>query len=407
MGAVTKTSTASMIGKIGSSPYSRFRTYVSENKWVPNKTSGGFITLPSGDRFRVTTARSLFTAKVAPSSVETRSGFSVTGLPYLVNSSPGGYDSDAPIAPPTNQGDFTGGTGCLARLNTYPNIATMMGNEAKTKALLNIADQKAGIGEDLATFRQTVRMIENPGWGLYSLLKSMKDDQSMRRHLSKSFRQLLREGVDKKIADKYLEYIYGFKPLMSDIHGVISLMKKSGAKPLFIVGKGSSQQSAQCNPKTFSPGLTTVRVTEDATVRFKIWSRIDPNHAGLRALNQLGLLNPISLTWELVPWSFVVDWFVPIGSVLQALSAPAGLIFVDGSLSSKVKAQGSFTHNDQAYPVATVVSEVVATGNYIYEGYTRTPLSTWPLPGFWYNSDPFTGDRPLKALALAISNLRR
>jgi hypothetical protein len=32
----------------------------------------------------------------------------------------------------------------------------------------------------------------------------------------------------------------------------------------------------------------------------------------------LGLLNPENVAWELLPWSFVVDWFIPIGQYLDA-----------------------------------------------------------------------------------------
>lgn len=348
----------------------------------------------------------MFTVTNSPSSPEVRSGYSVSGLRYSVKSSLGGYYSDSPIYPGTNQGEFSGGTGCLTRLNTYPAIPTFMRNEAVTKALLSISDQKAGIGEDLATYRQTVGLLHNPASALLRALKSLKDNRSMIPFYRVSFREAVRNGVDRTLAQRYLEYVYGMKPLMSDIFGVVDLLKKQGVKPLFIVGKGSAHQSAQCAPKTFSSGATVVTVDEQAVVRCKLWSRIDPNHAGLRAVNQLGLLNPASLIWELVPWSFVIDWFVPIGPVLQALSAPAGLIFVDGSISSKVVARGNYTHNDLSYPNSAVSSESLGTGDYHYRGYSRSPIRSWPLPGFWYNQDPLSGDRPLKALALAITRLR-
>lgn len=35
---------------------------------------------------------------------------------------------------------------------------------------------------------------------------------------------------------------------------------------------------------------------------------------------QLGLLDPLSVAWELLPWSFVIDWFIPIGSYLDLIN---------------------------------------------------------------------------------------
>jgi len=282
-----------------------------------------------------------------------------------------------------------------------------MRNESTTKALLDIADQKAGIGEDLATFRQTQRMLAPPASSLLGGLQAMARDKAMRKYLTRSYHDLLKHGVSRKIAEKYLEYIYGFKPLMNDIYGIIAVMKERGNKTLLLSGEGTSVQ--QCQPVA-APynGVNTwselVEITEEATVHCKIWGRIDPDSAGLRTLNSLGLLNPISLTWELIPWSFVVDWFLPIGSVLQALTAPAGLIFVDGSVSVRNNLTGIYEYRYTYYDSKATVNNN-AGGNIQYEGYKRETLGTWPIPGFWASTNPFRGDRPFKALALAITNL--
>lgn len=53
---------------------------------------------------------------------------------------------------------------------------------------------------------------------------------------------------------------------------------------------------------------------------------------GLRQLNGLGLLNPALLWWELLPYSFVVDWFLPVGDVLTSLTAGIGMDGVVGGL---------------------------------------------------------------------------
>jgi hypothetical protein len=48
-------------------------------------------------------------------------------------------------------------------------------------------------------------------------------------------------------------------------------------------------------------------------------------------LGQTGFTNPINLLWEILPFSFVVDWFTGIGPYLESLSAWDGLVFRDGS----------------------------------------------------------------------------
>lgn len=44
----------------------------------------------------------------------------------------------------------------------------------------------------------------------------------------------------------------------------------------------------------------------------------------LLTLDQCGLINPLSVAWELVPFSFVVDWFLPIGTYINSMSDYAG-----------------------------------------------------------------------------------
>lgn len=59
-------------------------------------------------------------------------------------------------------------------------------------------------------------------------------------------------------------------------------------------------------------------------------------HPGYMA--QLGLLNPEIVAWELLPFSFVADWFIPIGSYLEARSITkmvTGLYTTSDKMESK------------------------------------------------------------------------
>jgi hypothetical protein len=54
--------------------------------------------------------------------------------------------------------------------------------------------------------------------------------------------------------------------------------------------------------------------------------RIDaqPNNVATITLASLGITNPLLVAWELVPFSFVVDWFLPIGNYLESLDSLLG-----------------------------------------------------------------------------------
>jgi hypothetical protein len=285
----------------------------------------------------------------------------------------------------------------------------MARNEAVTKALLSIADGKVGMGENLGTLGQTARMLSSPLKALAGGLRSVWKNDSLRPLIRESKRSLERKNIQNHAADLYLQYVYGWKPLVQDIHGICELMKEEGVKPLLIHGRGVAKReianSSHTEDLASYNSKTTVKDWHTSSkVSCNLWAEIDPDWQGARALNQLGLANPLALAWELSSWSFVVDWVLPIGPVLNALTAPAGLKFVDGSISNRVSGTGSYDHHYDA--IDSYANGQKATGTISYEGYNRERIGAWPLPGLWIDPDPLRGDRPLKALALMVSDLR-
>lgn len=393
------------------------RTATLEMQITPSKVSGDFVTFEDGSRFRCTTDYFRMRSWLEPGLAQNMRGIYIkpdtyTGNRSYIETSAGGLAPDR-IWEPGCAFHCVGKLG-FNSLITAPQITQSQRNEAVTKALNNLADQKANVGENLATFRQTLHLMRNPISGLIEGLRSVHKNKSFKPFLYMSAREIRKRGLLNTISEEYLKYVYGFKPLMQDIFGLVELAKEHGNTPLLLSAMGKSKQQDQTDLFEFSEpsinSMTTIGPLDiDARVLCNIWARIDPNYTGTRALNQLGLLNPASLAWDLVPWSFVVDWLVPIGPVLQALTAPAGLIFVNGSISTRVSATGPSEHwytvmdNVDDYEMSTFQ---VGTSAYRYEGYARESILGWPRPGLWFDSDPLRGDRPFKALALSILSLR-
>jgi len=286
-------------------------------------------------------------------------------------------------------------------------------NEAVTKALNKIADQKVNLGENLATLGQTLRLFSSKSAILSEALEFAFRVKSWKKLLIKSAYDLRRAGPLTTAAQEYLAYVYGLRPLMQDIHTLGQLAVKQGAKTLLFKGVGTAHRMPVVKPRVlgaFSRSRMEVlsgSITQH--VKCTVWGQLDPNTSALRSLNQLGLVNPLGLAWDLVPFSFCVDWILPIGPVLYALTAPIGLLFIDGSLSCrttesqlvsyKLKSGGvDFDYVAKAAPI----SETKLTFDWVLEDYTRSTLTNWPLPGLWFDTDPFRFDRPLKALALGI-----
>jgi len=363
----------------------------------PSYSKGVVVSLPGGSTFRKSTNYTHESWEVGPYAAATVG--------------PGFYNGR------THSGTDEGRDGSLFLAGSPVlrgiNVPLDARNEAVTKALNKIADQKINLGENLATLHQTLALFTGKTSFLVDRLYAGLRNRSWRKYIYYSARDLSRRGVLETAAQEYLAFVYGLRPLMQDVYEAKELLTHHAGQTLLLKASGTAQRSEQQGPKVLGPAsnskLMQTSFKSESKLKCTLWAQIDPNHKGLRALNQLGLLNPWGLAWDLVPFSFCVDWVLPIGPVLYAMTAPAGLLFVDGSISfrNSETRKIEYTIEAGAWSFATLKAQSPADVSISYEGYSRSTLGTWPLPGLWFDQDPFRGDRSLKALALAILGLSK
>lgn len=127
-------------------------------------------------------------------------------------------------------------------------------------------------------------------------------------------------------ASAFLAYKFGLRPLMADIHAGLSVLQSGLAAPIGHV-------KAVAMDDTFFPPAPTASRRHDIHewrrgVEVSYTFRLD--NPGLFELWRYGLTNPLSIAWELVTLSFVVDWFTGLGSFLSSLQGPLGLTYLSG-----------------------------------------------------------------------------
>lgn len=369
---------------------------------------GVWVQFPFGAKFRKATGYTRSRLIMAPGASDHSTYSSL--YRYVYSSTPGGNIGNWRTA---NWSFRLNPDFAIPSINGAPAIETYERNEAVTKALNEIADGKAQLGEGLATLGQTVRLFKNPVDGLIKGIRKIYNDRDLRPYLLKSYRDMLRAGVSKTVANRYLEYVYGIVPLMQDIYGVSELAKSQLPLGQFLHGKGQAKRELSSGDMEYSNVSAAQmefyrNIKGNSVSRCHLWATLDPNYSGTRALNQLGLLNPVSVIWELVPYSFLIDWALPIGPVLSALTAPAGLNYVNGSISRRVTANWLWEAGGR--PSGQPYGGSLANAQCRYEGYRRDVITSWPRPGLWFDSDPLRlasdkSDRVFKALALAIAGL--
>lgn len=184
--------------------------------------------------------------------------------------------------------------------------------------------QNVSLGVDIAEFRQSFNMIASRAGQLYAFSRYLKrfDFEKASAALGKA---IVPPGASpkKSFASNFLEYHFGWEPLVKDIYDALEVvsdplksftMERAGASERFSgpysINYGSVSQigyAAESYTVTMGCQINAIR------------------DQYMHSLEQFGLINPAVILWELVPFSFVVDWFGNVGSVLSSLSDYAGM----------------------------------------------------------------------------------
>ncbi len=267
--------------------------------------------------------------------------------------------------------------------------------ESVVKALNHLSSEKATLGADLAQAKQTADMFAGNVTKGVEFFRAFK-----KRDMASALRALgirSRNGksrATKAYADMWLEVNYGWVPLATSIYETQKVLCMEMAKDRIIrgTGKGKARRG-----RDYEWGSFNIRENAKTSARTEIHARLETET--LAFLNSLGVVNPLTVAWEVVPWSFAVDWFIPVGNVLEAASAHFGLEFVKGWTSVKSDSHASAYHNGK-YMVPGL--NLVDPGQYleVHGAFQRFAYATFPRPQFYADLTPFSTPRVLNALAL-------
>lgn len=128
-------------------------------------------------------------------------------------------------------------------------------------------------------------------------------------------------GTSKALANVWLEAKYGWIPLLSTMHDLVNPSHPDGGSKIHIVkGNGYARTHISKPDQRTLWGhriLGTRTITSEVKVKFKAGLRMDALNAAHYA-SRYSSLNPLSIGWELLPYSFVVDWVYDIGGFLRS-----------------------------------------------------------------------------------------
>lgn len=299
----------------------------------------------------------------------------------------------------------------------FPNssVFTELDLKARSKLLSGLKNQDFNLGVALGEGRQTANLIANKA------LQVAKAGRALRKADFRGAAMAL--GVSPKgkaanrsrhqsVAQNWLELQYGWKPLLSDIYGAAQfLATQNNWLPRSRLQTSASKKLTRVlKAPWISSGSLRDLQSDLYVVKYIVYFSEPP---GGNPLTALGLTNPLAVAWELVPFSFVADWFLPLGDYFNNIDATFGNVFVKGCVttfwrghSTRTYLSGSETYmGPYGMETHSFESNVALTGEGVQ--CRRTALTGFPSNHFPQFKNPFSKIHVANALALVAQVFKK
>jgi len=183
------------------------------------------------------------------------------------------------------------------------------------------------MGVAFGELNETLGLIRRPGQAIVSRMRTyltqVKRDLRRNKHVSK-------RKKNEIVANTWLEYAFGWTPLINDAKdaGIAAAKVAAGIPNLLVRKRGTAEKSVTGNRLALgmSPaGSITFDITTKTSTKCYVYGKIRhdlgqpgdfPTAFGLTPSNILPTV------WELVPWSFAVDYFTGVGDFISSMSFP-------------------------------------------------------------------------------------
>lgn len=195
----------------------------------------------------------------------------------------------------------------------------------------------------------------------------------------------IRKSPIREISSRYLEWVYGVKPTLASIYGIYDKIYGSPGVPLRVKARSSRSSNTSGTMSFFPYGLSGswANIPYQGVLSTRAEIALELKTQKLSSVQKLAgwtSINPLSVIYELTPYSFVADWFFDLGGYIRNFES----YLVYNSLFSK----GWYTWTAKSEVTAT--SCVVTTPGGTLRGFSpgstdfrykwRRPLSSYPLP---------------------------
>lgn len=280
------------------------------------------------------------------------------------------------------EGDIAG---YLARQHYVPEYPLVpdwdagLAQEAKNKAMAKVGEADLELGVMIGELRETLEGLRNPASALRKYLKDGKfyRDIGTRKAQLEWYRKQSRGNRVDAATGSWMEGRYGWAPL---IYSIDDIMQHVESKRNSLLGKIRTKRSKTAKlfdseeTENYSmPGSYAYKYTVHRTWTVQYFASVayrltrPPNMAEAYGMS---FLDAPGIGYELITRSFVLDWFVSIGTWLAALKTEITdrISILGVSVSRRVDtSQTTMVKEGLLYGVVPIGSDGISTHEISYE----------------------------------------
>jgi hypothetical protein len=240
---------------------------------------------------------------------------------------------------------------------------------ALEKLQTKVSGEGANLPVTLVEVESTVKMLYGAAQKLLISWSHVRRGEYLRAAQALGLNRVPRRVTPRRTAEEnWLEYRYGWRLVVMDMESymkTIWLLLRD--KPIVHRAsvKAEKLSAGAGYPLSYriplSPDGWTNLASVQENVDLEFYRRVDVGYiyqlesVALSGSQSLGLLNLATVAWEIIPASFVADWALNVGSVLEGLTAFQGKKFLDGWVCKTIESRRTVTWSnplrDAAYSV--------------------------------------------------------
>lgn len=223
--------------------------------------------------------------------------------------------------------------------NDYTNTCH---NRAHKALMDKVRSERAEWLAFVAQYRESVEMIRTRALQLCDFAVKLRRGNVLGalsalgvRNPEAVIRSRGRRAKAKQYGDAWLEYHFGWSPLIKDIYSSIKTLT-TDFTPRKVVAFGKAEERVVDFIGQWIPNYVTnlwewhvSTFSRSTNYSEKLGTTIVVSNSDANLAEQMGLTNPISVAWDLVPFSFLVDWLSNAGDVVSACMGVTGVSFIN------------------------------------------------------------------------------